>query len=457
MLINRFWQGTRLTAILFTAIGCMYGFSVNAAVAQSATYNGIPVGFTEEGHPYLGKADAPVTLEEWSDYLCPYCSRHFQQTFPALLDNYVRSGQMKIVFRDLPLDGLHPTAAVGHIAARCVGQQGAAAYWEMHDALFARQGEWNRLPDPAAFVESVAEELGVDMQAYSVCLAEGEMAERVANDIEHGTTILDFYGTPSFRFSSADSDANYSMSGAHPLARFATYADALIAGEAPPEDPEPKPPEMPLWAKAEGLAPDPDRPGFTIAGDAYKGNSAAALVIVEFNDFQCPACQKHALETQPLIDAEFVDTDKVLWVEKHLPLKMHPYAAIAAVAAECAGDQQKYWPMQKRLHAELEHWANDNAEKVLPTLAEQLGLNMQEFQHCFDSRKALERVLADIYDAQGLITRAPTFVIFQDGRGSATGPLPADQFLPLISGRLEPKDSTAQQSDAANSAEDATQ
>ena len=81
--------------------------------------------------------------------------------------------------------------------------------------------------------------------------------------------------------------------------------------------------ELPFWAKPEGLAPDPKRPGFTVAGDPYKGNPKAKTVLVEFADFQCPSCQKHALTSQPEIDKQFVATGQVMWVFKHFPLREH--------------------------------------------------------------------------------------------------------------------------------------
>ena len=227
----------------------------------------------------------------------------------------MRTGKLKLVFRDLPLESLHPTAALGHVAANCVGKDGAAKYWAMHDALFERQGQWNRLPDPRDFLEGVAEELGANMDRYSACIAADASATRVQASVDEGRG-LGFHGTPSFRFRSAASDKTWPFSGAHPLARFVSYADALIAGEEPPEDPKPEPPELPRWAKAEGLAPDPGRPGFTLAGDAYKGNPEAKVVVIEFNDFECEACRKHALEVQPEIDRELVDTGKLLWVDK---------------------------------------------------------------------------------------------------------------------------------------------
>lgn len=406
------------------------------APARAETHDGMPVGFTEAGHPYIGSPDAPVTLEEWSDYLCPYCGRHFRQTYPQLLNDYVKTGRLKLVFRDLPLEGLHPTAAVGHIAANCVGEQGAAAYWQMHDALFTRQGEWNRLPDPGAFLAGVAESRGVDMATYTACVDSADSAVRVEASVKEGRE-LGYNGTPSFRFTVDGKEEAWEFSGAHPIDRFARYADALIAGEAPPEDPKPEPPELPFWAKPEGLAPDPDRPGFNMAGDAYKGNPEAKLAVVEFNDFQCPACQKHSREVQPLIDKELVDTGKILWVDKQLPLRIHEHALIAAVAAECAGDQQKYWEMHGSLHADSDRWANDDAENALLAIADSLDLDMDEFRGCFESRQGLERVVRDLYDAQGVITRAPTFVIIEGGRGTATGPLGGESFLKLLNGRLE--------------------
>jgi protein-disulfide isomerase len=450
MKIYRLSSGTSswtLLLALLVLLACARDVAAQGTAVQSPTHDGMPVGFTEAGHPFIGSADAPVTLEEWSDYLCPFCGRHFRQTLPALLDNYVRGGRLKLVFRDLPLASLHPTAELGHVAANCVGRQDAAAYWAMHDALFARQDQWNRLPDPSAFLAGVAEELGADMDEYSACIADGDAAKAVAASVEEGRG-LGYNGTPSFRFSSKASEQTYAMSGAHPLARFARYADALIAGKAPPEDPKPPARELPFWAKPEGLAPDPERPGFTLAGDAYKGDPDAPLVVVEFNDFQCPACRKHTLEAQPVIDRDLVDTGKVLWVDKQFPLRVHEHAIVAAVAAECAGEQQRYWQMHGLLHAESERWITDAAENALLSLAEELELDMGRFRSCFDSREGLERVVRDLFDAQGLITRAPTFVILQGGRGSVTGPLPVDQFVRLLNTQLQAAEASAGQAEA---------
>lgn len=420
--------------------------TVPAAAAE--TYEGMPVGFTDDGNPYLGKPDAPVVLEEWSDYLCPFCGRHFRQTLPELKDKYIRSGQMQLVFRDLPFASLHPTAAQGHVAARCVARQGVASrYWAMHDDLFSRQGEWSRLPDPAAFLSEAAQQAGADMAAYVACVNSTEMANEVETSITEGQSH-GFNGTPSFRFIDAKNGAAYNLVGAQPMEFFARRVNALIAGEIPPEDPRPKPPEMPLWAKPEGLAADPERPGYTKAGDPYKGTAGAKLTVIEFTDFQCDACARHALETQPVLDEQFVETGKVQWVVKHFPLREHDRSAVAAAAAECAADQGRFWDMQHLLFEQQVEWLKGDVDAALLSLAKDLELDTAAFAVCLNSRQPLERVLHDLYDAQGVVRQTPTFIIVYGETGSSLrGARSAEQFAKVLERLLEKANTVEQQPD----------
>jgi len=406
-------------------------------VPAADTYRDVEAGFTADGHPYLGQSDAPVTLEEWSDYACPFCGRHFRQTWPGLFEKYVQPGKLRLVFRDFPLEGLHPTAMAAHVAARCAGQGRGATYWAYHDALFQNQAAWARLPDPAPFLLETARSLGVDPSSFQACLASSEASKFIVASVLAGQASQ-FDGTPQFRFLKAGSEP-FDMSGAQPVSRFESVIDALLAGKEPEREAaadESKPAELPFWAKRSGLAPDPHRPGYTLAGDAYKGDPKAPLAVVEFTDFQCEACRKHALEVQPAIDAALVDTGQVLWVSKNLPLRMHPQAALAAVAAECAGEQGRYWDMSRRLFETTDRWSNERAETELPAIAAGLKLDPAAFGRCFDGRKALERVLADLYDAKGIVERTPSFVLLADDQtGSITGPLPAEQFVHLLRDR----------------------
>jgi|SRR5436309_4597280 len=83
--------------------------------------------------PTLGLTDAPVTVVEFSDYQCPFCGRFYSTTLPALKRDYIDTGKVRYVFRDYPLDQIHPQARKAAEAAHCAGDQGK--YWEMHDRL----------------------------------------------------------------------------------------------------------------------------------------------------------------------------------------------------------------------------------------------------------------------------------------------------------------------------------
>jgi len=385
------------------------------STAGPAEYNGIPVGLTSDGHPFIGDPEAPIVLHEYSDYLCPFCGRHFQETYPLLLDEYVASGQVRLVFHDFPIPSLHPTAPIGHQAALCVAEQGPALFWAMHDALFARQSEWNRLPDPTEFAGALAEEIGADPVAYAECMASERTVDAVDASMAAGDA-LGFNATPSFHLERPADGYTYDIVGAYPIERFREVFDAMIAGEEAPAEPTPEPPKLPYWAD-EGLASDPDRPGFTLAGDPYKGSEDAVLTIVEFSDFQCPACATHALEVQPAIDEQFVVSGTVRWVFKNLPLRMHPLAPAAATAAECAGEQGLFWEMHDLLFDRQADWAEGDADAAIEELAAELELDTTAFSACFASRKALERVLPDIYDASGIVTETPTFIAIYGGTG----------------------------------------
>lgn len=405
-------------------------------MAQTESYAGLTVGFTEEGRPFIGDPAAPVTIDEYSDYLCPFCGRHFQESYPLLLDEYVATGKVRLIFHDFPIPALHPTAPTGHQAALCVAEQSAARFWAMHDALFARQSEWNTLPDPAEFVRQVAVEAGADPVRYAECMT----AERTQAEVEAGIEAgreLGFDGTPSFRLTRVEDGYTFDVIGAQPITRFREVIDAMLAGESAPAEPTPAAPELPYWA-SEGLAPDPDKPGFTLAGDPYKGSEEATLTIVEFSDFQCPACATHANEVQPVLDAELIESGAVRWVFKNLPLRVHPYAPAAAAAAECAGDQGQFWPMHDQLFARQADGAEGEIDAALATLAAELELDMEAFVACTASRQALERVLPDLYDAQGVADSTPTF-IFLDGKSGAVyrGSRDAADFVGLVTRFIE--------------------
>src|SRR2546426_8942793 len=114
----------------------------------------------------LGRADAPVTLVEFSDYQCPFCQRFFAATLSALKKHYVDTGKVRYVFRDFPLDQLHPQARKAAEAAHCAGEQ--RKYWEMHDTLYRNQRALQ-----VEHLKEFALELSLNGNAFNTCLDGG--------------------------------------------------------------------------------------------------------------------------------------------------------------------------------------------------------------------------------------------------------------------------------------------
>jgi protein-disulfide isomerase len=311
----------------------------------------------------------------------------------------------------------------------------------MHDRLFESRARWAAAATPDSLLRELAAAAGADRQRYDDCMQSGRTRDKVASSIAEGQK-LGFNGTPSFRFTLTAGGDTFTFSGAHPIEKFSEWIDAMLAGNAPPapaSPPEPKMGKLPFWASPEGLAPGPARPGFTMAGDAHKGDPKAALVVVEFSDFQCPSCQRHALDTEPVLDARFIATGRVYWVFKNLPLAIHANAPAAAAAAECAGGQQKFWEMARLLFASSDKWSKGDPDAPIVALAMEAGLSVTDFRKCYEGRAAMERVLKDLYDSNNVATTTPTFILIQDGRGRVlTGAQKTENFGKIIEQALSP-------------------
>jgi len=169
----------------------------------------------------------------------------------------------------------------------------------------------------------------------------------------------------------------------------------------------------------QGLAAAPQRPArpttaeVTIDGRPMLGEPDAPVTVVEFTDFQCPFCKRFITGTFPALKKDYIDTGKVRWVVRDLPLGFHKNARKAAQAAHCAGDQGKYWEMRETL------FTNSSAleEDKLPGYAKASGLDVEAFQACLDSEEHLAHIDADIAAAGDVrVTGTPTFVV-----GPSTG------------------------------------
>jgi protein-disulfide isomerase len=167
----------------------------------------------------LGDPEAPVTIVEFSDYQCPYCSAYYADTWPQIKSEFVDTGRVRYVFKDYPLTGIHPRAPQAHAAARCAGDQGA--YWDMHDRLFENQSSWGSGSNPSAVFEEFAADLGLDAASLATCLESGKWDDAVDGDVAEGAS-LGVRGTPTFFVN------GYPLVGAHP---FETFERAIALAE----------------------------------------------------------------------------------------------------------------------------------------------------------------------------------------------------------------------------------
>lgn len=137
--------------------------------------------------PYIGPEDAPIVIVEFSAYACPYCGRHFEQTFEPLLENY---GQhIRYVYRDFPT--INPDVSFpASMAANCAAEQGQ--FWEYHDMLFSNQELLS-----VDYLTVAASQLNLDMDSFSECLADQRYYSEVENDF-YDASVLGVSGTPSF-------------------------------------------------------------------------------------------------------------------------------------------------------------------------------------------------------------------------------------------------------------------
>ena len=196
-------------------------------VTQGRKAGSGPVGQTiSVAHaPARGNPDAVVTLIEFSDYECPFCIRHFQQTMPRIDQNYINTGKIRYVFRDFPIDQNHPQAIKAHEAARCALEQDK--FWELHPRLFSAPGTHTPLA-----LEDRAKEAGLSEPAFRTCIASGSTTADIrASDNLAGT--LGATGTPWFFVGLRDLKTDQvrvlkPIGGAQPYEQFVIALDAAL-------------------------------------------------------------------------------------------------------------------------------------------------------------------------------------------------------------------------------------
>jgi protein-disulfide isomerase len=168
-----------------------------------------------------GSTSAPLWVIEVSDFQCPYCKQWHDQTYSAFLGQYVKTGKVRLAYVNFPLSS-HAYAWPAAEAAMCAGAQNK--FWPMHDSLFATQGRWESVPDPAPVFDSLARANGVEMQPWRDCVKSGKMKALIQADHDRAERA-GASATPSFMI------GDQLLTGAQPLSEMQRVIDsALVKG-----------------------------------------------------------------------------------------------------------------------------------------------------------------------------------------------------------------------------------
>ena len=169
----------------------------------------------------LGKSDAPLTLVEFTDYQCPFCGRFETTTFPEIKKNYIDTGKVRFILRDLPLD-FHPFALKAAQSVHCAGDQGK--YWEMKELVFKNQ---NKIDVDS--LAGYAKDLSLNGDAFKSCMADGKHLKEIGDEAKYAAS-LGITGTPTFVLGKAvgDSVEGRVIVGAQPLAAFEAAINEML-------------------------------------------------------------------------------------------------------------------------------------------------------------------------------------------------------------------------------------
>jgi protein-disulfide isomerase len=355
----------------------------------------IPLGKS----PVRGKATALVTVVEFADYQCPFSAR-VEPTLKQLRGLY--GDKLRLVYKQNPLP-FHPRAEpASQLALEARAQKGDAAYWQVHDALFADQ---QHLEDADLAAAAVA--AGLDAARAMKAVASHKHKDAINADQELADDVS-ANGTPHFFINGRR------MVGAQPLEKFKAVideqlqkAEALVKSGTPADKVYDK-----IQATAVGPTPLEKKTVPPPTKDNPSRGPANAKVTVQFfGDFQCPFC-KRVLPAVKEIEKAFPGKIRVVW--RNLPLPMHKDAPLAAEAAMEAFQQKGsagFWAMFELLFG-AQVTPGGLERPALDGYAAQIGLDAARFARALDTRahRALVEADAQIANDAG-IRGTPSFII----------------------------------------------
>jgi len=167
---------------------------LSAACMAAVMFCAIPFAGADDIGPderVLGAEDAPVTIIEYASMTCPHCASFHTDQLPEIKEKYIDTGQVRLVFRDFPLDRL---ALAASMIARCAPEN---RYFALLDELFERQAKWATSEDPLTELSGIARMVGMSRSDVEACLADETLRDAVIMSRMRGEEQFDVTGTPS--------------------------------------------------------------------------------------------------------------------------------------------------------------------------------------------------------------------------------------------------------------------
>jgi protein-disulfide isomerase len=364
-----------------------------SAKPDTTTVFKVPLG----GSPARGKATALVTLVEFGDFQCPFTAR-VEATLAAIRDKY--GDKVRLVWRNEPLPFHKLAEPAAQAALEVRAELGDAAFWKMHDALFAQQ---------KSLSEDVIVKLATQAGASAARVQAAMSNHTHRRELDADSDVVEDFeasGTPHFFINGRR------FVGAQPEDKFdavideeAAKAQALLARGTAPAD---------LYATLtkDGKGPQApemrDLPASLPTGDPVRGTPGAKVTIHEFADFQCPFCGR----VEPTLVQLLKDYGRSVQLVWHdLPLEFHTHASLAAQAAREAYAQKGatgFWAMHDTLFANQSRLERSD----LDGYAQAMGLAMDRWASALDggTRKADVQADADAA-AAAKIQGTPAFLV----------------------------------------------
>lgn len=205
-------------------LACTPGRSDSSGAEKGVSPPPTPVSTTQEIDPRasrsLGSPNAPVTIYEMSDFQCPFCRRHALETHPQLVREYVETGKVRVIFINFPITEIHPNAVPAAGFGLCAARVGR--FWDAHRLLFRHQSAWGALPDPAPFLITLADSLGISREETVRCLEDPAVTAAIRNEAE-GAMRAGARSTPTFYIEGG------LLVGAQPISVFRPILDSIYA------------------------------------------------------------------------------------------------------------------------------------------------------------------------------------------------------------------------------------